>query len=657
MALKLLKYILIVFVISSNIFANDAQDELIKKIEQIKKDPAISPDQKVLQLLSIKKHGEVLRETRVEIAASCAILDIYINLRRFNEAKKIIEDYLPIANKLKLKKEQYFLLRAKLNITKTDKDVTESEKIIKRLEKLVASQEDQELYASVNLDIAQAYAYYNKLKESLRFAYEALRVFEEMNNKKGASVALNTIGNAYIDLLEYEKAIADFKIALNIANEMGDRFSAAIYQSNIGNCYFSLGDDKKSLSYFLQSYESSKEMNDDAGMAYSGKYLGAIYLQMNQLDTAQEYYEHAYHIYEKLGDREGRFEAAVSLFSVYSRLNMDKEAEEIVSKLDEPTIAHARTSARQEYYKARYAHEKKRGNFKTALKFLELHLEEFGERAKQQRDETVQELIVKFETDRKEIENKLLQKDNAIAVERMLKKEKEAKILVILLIFSCLVFVTIIILIRISIRKTKLLHVERLNSEIRSRSLVDQMRPHFLFNSLNAISNLVYDSSEKASEAIYKLADLYRLILESTNSHTWKFSQEIRLVEDYLELQIIRFSDRIKYSIEYENADAEKIEFPCLMLHTLVENSFKHALSLNINGGYINIKISASSSGYLITVEDSGSGYAATGEVMGTGTGLENTRKRLLNMYGKKSRFSTKFSSQGSQVSFWISGD
>jgi tetratricopeptide (TPR) repeat protein len=654
--LKFIKYVLIVFTIASKIYANDAQNEVFKRIDQIKKDPAISPDEKASQLLSIKKEGQDLHDIRVELAASCAILDAYINLRRFNEARKIIEDYLPIATKLALKKEQYYLLRAKLNITKTDKDVIESEKIIKKLEKLVASQEDQELYASVNLDIAQAYAYYNKLKDSLRFAYEALRVFEGLNNKKGASVALNTIGNAYIDLREYEKAIAEFKIALNIANEMGDQFSAAIYQSNIGNCYFSLGYEKKALRYFLQSYGMSKKLNDDAGMAYTGKYLGAIYMQMKKLETAQQYYKDAYEIYEKLGDKEGWFEAAVSLFSVYSSLNMDKKAEDVISKIDQSTISLARTSAKQEYYKSRYTHEKKKENFKSALNFLELYLELFAERAKQQRDETVQELIVKYEADRKEIENKLLQKDNAIAAERILKKEKEANRLAILLVFSCLVFASIIILIRISIRKTKLLHVERLNSEIRSRSLVDQMRPHFLFNSLNAISYLVYDSAEKASQAIYKLADLYRLILESTNSHTWKFSKEISLVEDYLDLQIIRFDDRVKYSIEYENVDVEKIEFPCLMLHTLVENSFKHALSLNIDGGYINIKISASSGGYSITVEDSGSGKAATGGVMGTGTGLENTRKRLLNMYGKKSRFSTYFSSHGSRVSFWISG-
>ncbi len=199
--------------------------------------------------------------------------------------------------------------------------------------------------------------------------------------------------------------------------------------------------------------------------------------------------------------------------------------------------------------------------------------------------------------------------------------------------------------------------IERLNSEIRSRSLQDQMQPHFLFNSLNVISNLVYKSVDEASIALEKLADLYRLILESSKAHTWKFSEEIRLVEDYLELQVIRFEDKVKYSIETGTIDLENIAFPCLLLHTLVENSFKHGLSLNMHGGRININISESEGGYFIIVEDSGSGELAKTHVKGTGTGLENTRTRLLNMYGTKSHFSADFSSEGSKVSFWISGD
>ncbi len=201
--------------------------------------------------------------------------------------------------------------------------------------------------------------------------------------------------------------------------------------------------------------------------------------------------------------------------------------------------------------------------------------------------------------------------------------------------------------------------MEFLNSEIRVHSLNEQMKPHFLFNCLNVIDNLIMVSPIQASEAIGKLAELYRYILKGAKQHFWTLEDEITLVVDALDLQKIRFQEKIEYSIEFdEQIETTSIYVPCLMLHTIVENAVKHAVLENPAGGRITVKIHKGNVGYEIKVIDTGPGDFVNlqSTKVGTGTGLENTRQRLFRIYGEKSRFAVSLDSKGSEVNFWISG-
>jgi LytS/YehU family sensor histidine kinase len=185
------------------------------------------------------------------------------------------------------------------------------------------------------------------------------------------------------------------------------------------------------------------------------------------------------------------------------------------------------------------------------------------------------------------------------------------------------------------------------------------MKPHFLFNCLNVIDNLIMESPTQASEAIGKLADLYRYILKGAKQHFWPLDDEVNLVVDALDLQKIRFQEKIEYSIEIdEQIEKAEVFVPCLMLHTLVENAVKHAVLENPDGGWIKIKILKANVGYEVKVIDTGPGEFVNlkSKKAGTGTGLENTRQRLFRIYGDKARFTVRLDSNGSEVNFWISG-
>lgn len=202
--------------------------------------------------------------------------------------------------------------------------------------------------------------------------------------------------------------------------------------------------------------------------------------------------------------------------------------------------------------------------------------------------------------------------------------------------------------------------LERLNSEIRAKTLHDQMQPHFLFNCLGMITNQVRGVSKEAEDSLHTLSDLYRQILLSSDQFSWKVSEELAVIEDYLKLQKQRFGDRISYQIDCD-VDPDSIEVPCMVLQTLVENAVKHGISKHIKGGFIQVSINHKpESGYWVRVVDSGTDRKAKQSKVtpqGTGTGLRNTQQRLRNMYGDQARFLFHQEESMTTVAFWISGE
>ncbi len=201
----------------------------------------------------------------------------------------------------------------------------------------------------------------------------------------------------------------------------------------------------------------------------------------------------------------------------------------------------------------------------------------------------------------------------------------------------------------------ELTRLETLNSQIKTRALNSQMQPHFLFNSLAMIADYVRNEPDIAENSLFMLSNLYRRILESSNAYTWSLSKEVEAVKDYLDLQKLRFEERLDYSIECKPVEIEKIHCPSLILQTLVENSIKHGISQHLDGGKVELCIDKQDIGYLITITDSGSGEKL--DIKQTGTGLANTRERLDIIYGPKSNFTIDQINGLTVVKFWISGE
>ena len=166
-----------------------------------------------------------------------------------------------------------------------------------------------------------------------------------------------------------------------------------------------------------------------------------------------------------------------------------------------------------------------------------------------------------------------------------------------------------------------------------------QINPHFLFNSLNLISNKVYESAEEADRLIAELADLLRISLEMGKQPTVSLSQELNFLDKYLHIMKERFGDRFDLvkTIDPACLDAE---VPSLILQPIIENSFKHRLEADTADLRIELVASDSNGRMNIQIVDESSSPIREDLNEQSGIGLENIRTRLDTMYDEEAVFS-----------------
>jgi len=192
---------------------------------------------------------------------------------------------------------------------------------------------------------------------------------------------------------------------------------------------------------------------------------------------------------------------------------------------------------------------------------------------------------------------------------------------------------------------------ERTASEARLYALRTQLDPHFLFNTLNAVSSQVERDPRLARAMIEQLGDLLRLSLDSHGKQSIRLRDELAFTDRYLALQKIRFGDRLQ--IEFDVAtDAANAFVPSLVLQPLVENAIRHGLSSKLKGGLLQVSAHRLDEHLVLQVEDNGVGLAPGWSMEeDSGIGLRLTRERLASRYpDSSSRFEISSRASGGTV-------
>jgi LytS/YehU family sensor histidine kinase len=181
----------------------------------------------------------------------------------------------------------------------------------------------------------------------------------------------------------------------------------------------------------------------------------------------------------------------------------------------------------------------------------------------------------------------------------------------------------------------KALALQKQLSEAQLRALQMQLEPHFLFNTLNAITTLVeLDRPQQAVEMLEHLNTLLKSTLKRTTPQKVPLSEELEVVENYLAIEQVRFADRLRIEIKVEPAALDSL-VPCFLLQPIVENAIRHGIAHCESSGLVEATARRDGDMLRLQVRDSGAGH--NGRVKpGNGIGLKNTRERLAHFYNEE---------------------
>jgi two-component system, LytTR family, sensor kinase len=189
-------------------------------------------------------------------------------------------------------------------------------------------------------------------------------------------------------------------------------------------------------------------------------------------------------------------------------------------------------------------------------------------------------------------------------------------------------------------RERRAIGLEASLAQAKLQALRMQINPHFLFNTLNAISTLVHTNPQTADDMITDLSELFRASLESSSEHEISLSRELELLQRYLAIEQRRFGERlnVEQSIDPEILHAR---VPTLILQPLVENAIRHGIEAQALVGTIVIHATREGSQIKLSVSDNGKKpfNAAVLAKSRQGIGLANTRARLQQLYGTEQSF------------------
>lgn len=176
--------------------------------------------------------------------------------------------------------------------------------------------------------------------------------------------------------------------------------------------------------------------------------------------------------------------------------------------------------------------------------------------------------------------------------------------------------------------------LERQLAQAQLQALKMQLQPHFLFNTLNSLSSLALEDPRQTVHMITRLGDFLRMTVDSNGTQTVSLEEELEFLKNYLEIEKVRFRDRLEPVFEIDPA-ALGAEVPNLLLQPAVENAIKHGVSKSMSAGRISIAARRDKERLVIEVENDGPApNGGPGMEVKEGVGITNTRERLRQIYG-----------------------
>ena len=372
-------------------------------------------------------------------------------------------------------------------------------------------------------------------------------------------------------------------------------------------------------------------------------FLGSIHRYSGEIDSAIYYYQQALDWYSKNGILLWELETATRLGILHHKLNdfnnadrylrkSEKIFDEMIAKdswYSDDSVKHLITYGLEYYfplppvkkkemtwdwgtglYYWLFKNNEAKQKTEQALKYHIAYTNALDTLNKIQRNRDLVELQTKYETEKHENDIEKLTQENAV---QELKLEQSRYLLL-----GLVGLVILILSVALFIIKLNKLRDQQQSLVLQQKLFRSQMNPHFIFNSLTSIQNYIMDAEvHKASKFLSRFSKLIRHILDSSVEEFVTLEEEISTIENYLELQKIRFKDKFDYTIESDKAiNPENVNIPPMLAQPYIENSIEHGIKHKKSKGNIFIRFLLKNNYLVFEVEDDGVGREKAQEIL-----------------------------------------
>ena len=484
------------------------------------------------------------------------------------------------------------------------------------------------------------------IPEGIRIAEKCIQYSIESNDKLRTARMYSIVQYPYAFSGNADKALYYLDKYKSIAKElMVPKLELTMVEGAYGRCYAIKGDYRKAINQCLKAssmvHPNSIEERAFLSQQYSSN--GNLYLKLGMPDSAFYYYTYGMELAHKNQHYYGLLENTMGLAKYYHLINDDKNAEvycDSVLYFGKKIDSSGSFYGIREYvklfgmsgelyvpttnaFKRYYAWKMMTQAYRLLIKIHQTHSRYKKAFEVNQSYAKIQDSIVGYQK-RKEIldlqyKYQTKQKDNQIL---LLSQENELQSFRIhqnrfVLLAVGIIIVLVILVLLLILRQSKIRSQEQV-TEFKQKLLRSQMNPHFIFNSLTSIQNFIITHDEiKASVYLSRFSDLVRSILNNSMVEQITLEEEIATIENYLELQKVRFADKFDYSIEVdETMNPENIFIPPMLAQPFIENSIEHGFKNKKTKGSILIRFKIDKNKILYEVEDNGIGRQKAREIL-----------------------------------------
>ncbi|WP_430406508.1 histidine kinase [Fluviicola sp.] len=553
-----------------------------------------------------------------------------------------IDGLLQKVGKVSVEKEKIELWEKIINLSIWQKSETETKNYIDRLYRYSKQKKNQYGMATADLLYAKYYERQQEMDKAKKYAGLAYEYFSLKNDRLGMCKTLRQQGFNAFKTSNNELATKLAYKALNISILIKNKTQEGLCMSQVGMIVFGT-QPMEGIKLQKQGFEMLVKAGAKREASLTAITLSTLYLNSNENIMSQKYIDTFFVLQQGLNDAGILAQGTTNAALLAQGLGKLDEAEKLIEESGKYFSQIKSVAVQAQFYRIKSVFYRDSNRFPEAieaakkglsllenkqgldsekgmlqytlfiaykgLKQYEQAIEAYEQAVNaefiiydQQSQYGIANLKEKYETDKKEQENKELKQVNEI---NQLKLSTNRYFIIGIVLLSLLLVVVFVLVIRNNRIKAR-----EKNIHLQQKLLISQMNPHFIFNSLNSIQNFIYKQDPmKAATYLSRFSELMRMILTFSRKDQITLAEEKHLLERYLEIQKLRFGDKLEWEISSsDDIDDENVLIQPMLSQPFIENSLEHGLFKDDQIGKISIRFAKEADYLLFEIEDNGVG-------------------------------------------------